>query len=231
MTSAADFISHHLSQVSPISICSTKAAAIDEHFHLSISLTGRNRTINTVAMVDSGASTLFINKRLVEQNNIRTYPYKSPIKVRNIDGTDNKAGNITHFAVLKMGVAGRTMEEIFTVTDIGGEDVIIGIDWLKHYDPKISFRRGTFEFPKETLYASATTVDDQEAREIKEKLPPRYWKYIDIFRKSKAERLPEHKPTDHAINLKPDFVPTKAKPYPMSASPVVSMSSDMRGKG
>lgn len=29
--------------------------------------------------------------------------------------------------------------------------------------------------------------------------------------------MPEHKETDHAINLKPDFAPTKAKPYPLSA--------------
>lgn len=42
------------------------------------------------------------------------------------------------------------------------------------------------------------------------------WKYTDLFRKSKAERLPEHSETDHAINLKPDFIPVKAKPYPLS---------------
>lgn len=130
-------------------------------------------------------------------------------------------------------VAGVKMQEVFTVTDIGTEEVIMGIDWLRNYDPIISFKKGTLEIPQtRKMKAYATTevgegverevreellnMEDEEGKKIWEKLPKQYWKYTDLFRKSKAERLPEHSETDHAINLKPDFVPIKAKPYPLS---------------
>ena len=91
---------------------------------------------------DSGASTLFINKRFVEQNKVKTYPLKKPIPVFNIDGTLNKAGSITEMAVLTMKIGDHEEKTVFTVTDIGPEDVIIGIDWLRHHNPSIDWYEG-----------------------------------------------------------------------------------------
>lgn len=109
------------------------------------------------------------------------------------------------------------MEEILTVSNIGSKDIIIGIDWLQHHDPKISFKNGIMKIPeKKVLPTYATTEEEEmEERKIKEKLPEHYWKYVDIFCKSQGERLPEHSASDHT-NLKPDFVPTKAKAHPLS---------------
>ncbi|KAI0348248.1 hypothetical protein BDW22DRAFT_1314423, partial [Trametopsis cervina] len=57
-------------------------------------VSGVRRSKEVVAMVDSGASTLFINKRFVEENKIRTRKLKQPIPVYNIDGTPNRNGSI-----------------------------------------------------------------------------------------------------------------------------------------
>lgn len=53
-------------------------------------------------MVDSGASTLFINKRWVKENGVATHKLQTPIPVYNIDGTLNQSGSITDMAVLVM---------------------------------------------------------------------------------------------------------------------------------
>lgn len=57
------------------------------------------------------------------------------------------------------------MEEIFTIAEIGNKDIIIGIDWLRHHNPIISFKDGTMEIP-EVLFASRTEVKvEQESKE------------------------------------------------------------------
>ncbi|EGN93374.1 hypothetical protein SERLA73DRAFT_16220, partial [Serpula lacrymans var. lacrymans S7.3] len=40
--------------------------------------------------------------------------------------------------------------------------------------------------------------------------------YSDVFDKKKLERLPKRREYDHAINMKPEFVPTNCKLYPLA---------------
>ena len=44
----------------------------------------------------------------------------------------------------------------------------------------------------------------------------RYHEYLQVFDKSRLERMPVKKLWDHEIELKKGFVPKKAKIYPMS---------------
>lgn len=57
----------------------TKEATINEHFHIPISIIGDNRAIKTHAIIDSGASTLFISQNLVTSNKMTTHKYQQPI--------------------------------------------------------------------------------------------------------------------------------------------------------
>ena len=52
-------------------------------------------------------------------------------------------GDITHVAELGL-VVGNHREDhtIFTVADIGSEDLIIGIDWLRKHNPEIDWQEG-----------------------------------------------------------------------------------------
>lgn len=113
-----------------------------EHFHVPITLRGKHRSKEVTAMIDSGASTLFINKRFVKEHNVTTRKLKDSIPVYNIDGTPNQAGHITHVAVLGMRIGEHNKQAVFTVTDIGPEDVIIGIDWLQKHNPSIDWYEG-----------------------------------------------------------------------------------------
>ena len=57
---------------------------------------------------------------------------------------------------------------------------------------------------------------DKETDKPKVKLPERYNEFQSVFDKATSERLPEHKSWDHAIDLKPDFVPRDCKVYPLT---------------
>jgi len=55
-----------------------------------------------------------------------------------------------------------------------------------------------------------------EKRSFEELVPEEYREYRSVFEKTTSERFPESHPWDHRIDLKPDFVPKKAKTYPLS---------------
>src|ERR1700678_4262166 len=63
----------------------------------------------------------------------------------------------------------------------------------------------------------------EEAKKRKEKtleemIPEELADYKDVFDKKAANRFPESKPYDHAIELKKDFIPKDCKVYPLSLS-------------
>jgi hypothetical protein len=52
---------------------------------------------------------------------------------------------------------------------------------------------------------------------LDEMIPLELTDYKDIFDKEKANRFPESRPWDHAIDLKEDFIPKDCKNYPMAS--------------
>ena len=54
-------------------------------------------------------------------------------------------------------------------------------------------------------------------------IPSKLMAYWDVFNKKKAEWFPKSQPWDHAINLKPDFVPTDCKVYPLTPQEHIEM--------
>ena len=68
---------------------------LNPHFKVQVELKGQNRCMTVAAMVDCGATTLFISERFMKMNCVRMHPLIYPISLYNIDGSKNKAGSIT----------------------------------------------------------------------------------------------------------------------------------------
>ena len=98
-------------------------------------------------MIDSGATAMFISKRFVERNHVLKCPLEDPIGLNNIDGTANRAGGITHFVRLTLTVGDITKETEFLVTDLGPEDLILGLPWLKETNPQVDWEKGEMKLP------------------------------------------------------------------------------------
>ena len=63
---------------------------------------------------------------------------------------------------------------------------------------------------------SETPVDESLLEEAQRRVPHEYWKYLNVFSKTKSERMPVRKPWDHGIDLKQDFQPKKGRLIPLS---------------
>ena len=74
---------------------------------VEIEMTDTAMRRNTSALVDCGATGLFIDTEYVRLNDISTRLLTSLIPVYNIDGTANEAGAITEIADAQLGCHGR----------------------------------------------------------------------------------------------------------------------------
>lgn len=93
-------------------------------------------------MVDSGATALFIDTGYVLKHGIWTSKLKRPMSIYNIDGSHNSAGRIDRFVRVALTVDGYEHEADLLVTDLGGENMILGLSWLRRINPEIDWVKG-----------------------------------------------------------------------------------------
>ena len=97
------------------------------HFHISIPLRGRKRIVKSSAMVDSGTTSLFISDKFMARNCMLKEPLERKIVLHNINGTLNKAETIKDKVSLYLCIRDQERKWDFLVTDLGPEDVILGL--------------------------------------------------------------------------------------------------------
>ena len=86
-----------------------RAVAIDKvhvttknAIHVPFKLYRNNRMANETALLDSGATHNFLDKRMVKRLGIGTKNLKIPRGITNVDGTNNQDGTITKYTDLEV---------------------------------------------------------------------------------------------------------------------------------
>src|SRR3981189_1064915 len=95
---------------------------------------------NTSALVDCGATGLFVDTEYVRSNNLSTRRLTTPIPVYNVDGTTNEAGAITEIADIILRYKGHAERTQFAVTSLGKQNMILGFTWLREHNPEIDWQ-------------------------------------------------------------------------------------------
>src|SRR5260370_17046368 len=93
-------------------------------------------------MVDSGATSLFIDHKFASKHNMLKTPLEHPILLYNIDGSRNETGSITHKVKLTLRVGQDKEKFDFYLTTLRPEKVILGLPWLRHRNPQITGQQG-----------------------------------------------------------------------------------------
>ena len=117
----------------------------DSHFKIRVVLEGQNRSALVAAMVDCGATALFISERFVKTNKVHTRPLPWKVRLCNINGSENRVGSISRITCLRLQVGDERDWEEFLVMDLGLEDVVLGLPWLRKVNPKIDWAEGTLK--------------------------------------------------------------------------------------
>ena len=132
-----------------VSLTPVLIAKYEKSFTISLQVTGdrknADKKLTITTLIDSGAQGKFLDKKLALKENWALTKLKQPIIVRNVDGTKNRAGLIEYSTWMNLKVGNKDMKTRFLVTDLGKEQMILGLPWLKEYNPKINWATGTID--------------------------------------------------------------------------------------
>jgi len=112
------------------------------------------------ALVDSGATANFVDYKTVKRLGLGSKKLEQVRTVKNIDGTLNVAGNITHACDLLVSHGRKQERTRFFVTNLGGDRFILGYPWLATFNPEINWLEATVNGPRfrvETLVSGKLT--------------------------------------------------------------------------
>ena len=104
--------------------------------------------VSTDALVDCGATRDFIDEGFVERSKIPTQNLSQPIPMFNVDGSLNEAGSITKVADMIMTYKGHSERILLAVMQLGKQDAILGMTWLKKHNPEIDFTTGSVKLTR-----------------------------------------------------------------------------------
>lgn len=138
------------------------------------------------ALIDCGAQGKFIHRRAVKQLGLIEQKLSKPIKVYNVDGTPNALGYIRNFVTVDLDIEGRKQREELLVTQLGKQDLILGINWLQKHNPRIDWVKGTLTFPD--YRSTIEELPDNEGIAVNT-LPEGYKYILEEIVKKKAKKL------------------------------------------
>ena len=101
-----------------------------------------NKIVETTILLDTGAGGMFMHQDYANKHKIILHELQFPITTRNVDGTENQAGKITHFTWVQTRIDGRKSLERLLVSNIGSSDIIFGLPWFKEHNPFINWNTG-----------------------------------------------------------------------------------------
>ena len=281
---------------------------VSTHIKVQIRTLDTHAQHDVQALLDSGATGLFLSTSFVRRNNLNTRKLPKAIPVYNVDGTQNQGGSITEEVDVIMTYQDHTEKAIFAVCDLGDKDAIIGHTWLFDHNPDINWRSGEIKLSRcppnckaeaskreqmdhfcskrkkigrilplpviqeedgqvdepqvepssneqseveegdrlfvcilrpvpSTINATQTVSQklaekhskaskpNWEKKSFEEIVPPQYHEYKSVFSKESFDELPDRKPWDHAIELKPGSEPHRCKIYPLSPNEQAELDS------
>ena len=205
------------SRYSP-SPCSYKSVPPLGGFSLQVSLCFGSTSIHSHALLDSGASTCFIDKSFVCAHNIPTVRTSQPISVEAIDGRVLSSGAVTEATIPLVLQIGAHQEELtFYLIATPRHPIVLGLSWLETHNPTVDWCNRSITFPvrpiptrsrhsldsvavESGLVATLAVVSGNVTVPVTN-LPIRYSDFSDIFEKRNADRLPAHRPYDCPIEL------------------------------
>ena len=110
------------------------------HVKVELQTTDTSQVFGMRALLDSGATGLFIDSEYVKSNRMPTRKLSRPIPVFNVDGTPNEAGQITEIVDVILRFKDHSERAQFAVTRLGKQHMILGHTWLQFHNPEVNWK-------------------------------------------------------------------------------------------
>jgi len=82
---------------------------------------------------------MFMDREIAKRYGFKMMKLERPLKVKNVDGTENSGGNITHQVEVNVFYKNHVERTRMDVCNLGKTEVILGIPWLQVHNPEINW--------------------------------------------------------------------------------------------
>src|SRR5487761_659493 len=189
----------------------------------------KNKRAESIALIDSGATENFMSLEYAKYLHLPIKRLKQSRKLFNVDGTQNKSGDLQYFVDLDVQTGTQRTKLRFFLTNLGDNKAILGFPWFAAVQPRIDWKRGwidhsqlpiifrasdaakarfiprTINRPKpihhDQIYIGRVTFEPPPHESSR--IPIQYRQYSRVFSEDASHEFPPSRLWDHAIELKP----------------------------
>src|SRR5258708_28074531 len=190
------------------------------------------RRAEAIALVDSGTTENFMNLKYAKWLQLPIKQMSEPRKLLNVDGTENKGGELHHYTDLQVQTGTNYTNLRFYLTELGEQKAILEDPWFAAAQPKIDWKQGWINHTQHPVILHANNakraVFIPRQKNIPQGkithnyflgrvilhpkaipvapiggIPSKYQRHKKVFSKEESQRLPRHTIWDHAIELLP----------------------------
>lgn len=94
-----------------------------------------------IALVDLRATENFMNLTYARWLKLPIHPLKQPRKIFNVDGMENKSGELKYYTDLEVQMGTTRSPLCFFLTNLGENKGILGYSWFAATQPKIDWKQ------------------------------------------------------------------------------------------
>ena len=117
------------------------------HLILKCTIEDSSRRLDSHSLVDCGASGFaFIDDTFATKHHLPRHALREPRRLEVIDGRPIDSGDITHVVKIGLDINGHRERISAFVTRLGHYPLVLGIPWLRHYNPAIDWATDTIDF-------------------------------------------------------------------------------------
>jgi len=95
--------------------------------------------ITIKVLLDSSTIGIFMDKEMAKKHSFKMTKLERPLKVKNVDRTENSRGNIMHQVEVNVFYKNHVERMRMDMCNLGKTEVILGMPWLQTHNPEINW--------------------------------------------------------------------------------------------
>jgi len=132
---------------------------------IEIERTDTHEGVTIKVLLDSGTIGMFIDRKTVAKHGFRLQKLERLVRVKNVDGTYNSRGAITHEVEVNVYYKSHVERMRMDICNLRRTEVILGMPWLAAHNPEINWETGEIKMTRCPSLCGKVKIKEKKKKE------------------------------------------------------------------